>query len=167
MKPFATPREHVPVTTLSAGGTSQPESPPVDDAGLKEACGVFGVYAPGEQVVRLTFYGLYALQHRGQESAGIATADGARLHVRTGMGLVSQVFEEDHLGHLPGHIAIGHTRYSTTGSSRICNAQPIHVAGPGGELALGHNCNLVNAEQCRAEMQASRSSFSPSTDSAG
>src|SRR5262245_53473344 len=75
-----------------------------DDSALHEACGVFGVYAPGEQVARLTFYGLYALQHRGQESAGIATSDGSVLHVRTGMGLVSQVFEEDDLAHLPGYI---------------------------------------------------------------
>jgi amidophosphoribosyltransferase len=136
-----------------------------DDAALHEACGVFGVYAPGEQVARLTFYGLYALQHRGQESAGIATSDGSVLHVRTGMGLVSQVFEEDDLAHLPGYIAIGHTRYSTTGSSRICNAQPIHVHGPGGELALGHNGNLVNAEQIRQEMEAQGHEFVTGTDS--
>gem|GEM_PF-2545782 len=84
-----------------------------DDA-PKEACGVFGVYAPGEDVARLTFYGLYALQHRGQESAGIATSDGNNLHLRTGMGLVGHVFEEEDLAHLPGSIAIGHTRYSTT-----------------------------------------------------
>jgi amidophosphoribosyltransferase len=111
----------------------------------REKCGVFGVYAPGEDVARLTFYGIYALQHRGQESAGIATADGHSLHLRTGMGLVSQVFDEDDLAHLPGHIAIGHTRYSTTGSSRIQNAQPILVEGPNGPLAIAHNGNLVNA----------------------
>jgi amidophosphoribosyltransferase len=139
--------------------------PTADDGGLKEACGVFGVYAPGEQVARLTFYGLHALQHRGQESAGIATSDGSVLHVRTGMGLVAQVFEEEDLGHLPGYIAIGHTRYSTTGSSRIRNAQPLHVRGPGGELALGHNGNLVNADLIRAEMEAEGHSFSTSTDS--
>ncbi|MGH2584911.1 MAG: amidophosphoribosyltransferase, partial [Dehalococcoidia bacterium] len=126
---------------------------------------MFGVYAPGEEVARLTFYGLYALQHRGQESAGIATADGSQLHVRTGMGLVAQVFEEDDLGYLPGHIAIGHTRYSTTGSSVVCNAQPIHVRGPGGELALGHNGNLVNADQIRAEMEAEGHEFTTGTDS--
>lgn len=135
------------------------------DTGPKEACGVFGVYAPGEQVARLTFYGLYALQHRGQESAGIATSDGSGLHVRTGMGLVSQVFEEDDLGYLPGYIAIGHTRYSTTGSSRICNAQPIHVRGPGGELALAHNGNLVNADLIRLEMEADGHDFTTGTDS--
>jgi amidophosphoribosyltransferase len=133
--------------------------------GGKEQCGVFGVYAPGEDVARITFYGLYALQHRGQESAGIATSDGAALHVRTGMGLVAQVFDEADLGFLPGHIAIGHTRYSTTGSSRICNAQPLHVIGTGGQLALGHNGNLVNAEFLRAEMEAQGIEFSSGTDS--
>src|SRR5450759_3974515 len=93
-----------------------------------EACGVFGVYGPGEDVARLTFYGLYALQHRGQESAGIATSSGGdRFAVRTGMGLVSQVFDEEDLAFLRGHIAIGHTRYSTSGGSLECNAQPIVV----------------------------------------
>ncbi|MBI2760155.1 MAG: amidophosphoribosyltransferase [Chloroflexi bacterium] len=138
---------------------------PGEDDGGKEACGVFGVYALGEDVARLTFYGLYALQHRGQESAGIATSDGAALHVRTGMGLVAQVFDEADLGFLPGHIAIGHTRYSTTGSSRICNAQPIHLRGPGGQLALGHNGNLVNAEFLRDELEAQNVEFSSGTDS--
>jgi amidophosphoribosyltransferase len=136
-----------------------------EDSGPKEACGVFGIYAPGEEVARLTFYGLYALQHRGQESAGIATSDGSALHICTGMGLVAQVFDEDDLGDLPGHIAIGHTRYSTTGSSVSCNAQPIHVRGPGGELALGHNGNLVNAEEIRREMEAEGHEFETSTDS--
>ncbi len=133
--------------------------------GGKEACGVFGVYAPGEDVARITFYGLYALQHRGQESAGIATSDGTSLHVRTGMGLVTQVFDETDLGFLPGHIAIGHTRYSTTGSSRIGNAQPLHLIGTGGQLALGHNGNLVNAEFLRAELEAEGVEFTTSTDS--
>jgi amidophosphoribosyltransferase len=136
-----------------------------DEEGGKEHCGVFGVFAPGEDVARITFYGLYALQHRGQESAGIATSDGMALHVRTGMGLVAQVFDELDLGLLPGHIAIGHTRYSTTGSSRIGNAQPIHVIGPGGQLALGHNGNLVNAESLRVEMEAEGATFTTSTDS--
>src|SRR3954451_8339905 len=88
-----------------------------------EECGVFGIYAPGEDVARLSFFGLYALQHRGQESAGIATADGQRLHVYRDMGLVNQVFTEETLEGLHGHIAVGHTRYSTTGSSRVENAQ--------------------------------------------
>jgi amidophosphoribosyltransferase len=153
------------VTLCSHAASEHHSAPSTQDSALKEACGVFGVYAPGEEVARLTFYGLYALQHRGQESAGIATSDGAEIHVRTGMGLVAQVFEEDDLGYLPGHIAIGHTRYSTTGSSRICNAQPIRVRGPGGELALGHNGNLVNADLIRAEMEAQGHRFQTSTDS--
>src|ERR1035437_1806208 len=91
---------------------------------LSEACGVFGIYAPDVDVARTTFFGLYALQHRGQESAGIAVA-GHGLHVHKDMGLVSQVFNESSLAGLSGHSAIGHTRYSTTGSSRLANAQPI------------------------------------------
>jgi amidophosphoribosyltransferase len=140
------------------------EAPGTEDGG-KEACGVFGVFAPGEDVARITFYGLYALQHRGQESAGIATADGSRLYLRTGMGLVAQVFDETDLGLLPGHIAIGHTRYSTTGSSRVVNAQPIHVRGANGELALAHNGNLVNAALLRPELEAQGITFRSSTDS--
>ncbi|MCI0814457.1 MAG: amidophosphoribosyltransferase, partial [Chloroflexi bacterium] len=105
-----------------------------------------------------------ALQHRGQESAGIASGDGQTLHVRTGMGLVSQVFEEHDLGHLPGHVAIGHTRYSTTGSSRSENAQPVHVEGTNGELALGHNGNLLNADVLRDDLEDSGTDFETSTD---
>ncbi len=140
------------------------EAPGAEDGG-KEACGIFGVFAPGEDVARLTFYGLYALQHRGQESAGIATADGERLYLRTGMGLVAQVFDEADLSLLPGSIAVGHTRYSTTGSSRVVNAQPIRVRGVHGELALAHNGNLVNAALLRPELEAQGISFRSSTDS--
>jgi amidophosphoribosyltransferase len=141
----------------------------VHNKGLKpetwrEKCGVFGVYAPGEDVARITFYGIYALQHRGQESAGIATADGDQLHLRTGMGLVSQVFDESDLGHLPGHIAIGHTRYSTTGSSKQENAQPVYVEGAHGPLAIGHNGNLINAEVLRDELEDAGVCFTGSTD---
>lgn len=132
--------------------------------GPKEACGIFGVYAPDDEVARLTFYGLFALQHRGQESAGIATSDGKRLHLRTGMGLVAQVFEEEDLAHLPGHIAIGHARYSTTGSSRIANAQPVHVIGPRGEIAMGHNGNLVNADSLRRRLEEQGHTLTTSTD---
>lgn len=132
---------------------------------LRESCGVFGVFAPGEDVARITFYGLYSLQHRGQESAGIASADGRRLYLRTGMGLVAQVFEEADLAGLPGHIAIGHTRYSTTGSSRLANAQPIRVRGPAGEIALAHNGNVVNAEVLREDLEAQGQVFVTSTDS--
>jgi amidophosphoribosyltransferase len=130
----------------------------------KDKCGVFGVYAPDEDVARITFYGIYALQHRGQESAGIATADGQRIHVRTGMGLVAQVFDEEDLGQLPGHIAIGHNRYSTTGSSRIENAQPIYVEGKHGPLALGHNGNLTNSELLRYDLEEQGFSFTGSAD---
>jgi amidophosphoribosyltransferase len=122
-------------------------------ADWREKCGVFGVFAPDEDVARITFYGIYALQHRGQESAGIATADGYRIFTRTGMGLVSQVFDEEDLGQLPGHIAIGHTRYSTTGSSRHENAQPVYVEGANGPVAIGHNGNLINAEELRYTLE--------------
>ena len=131
----------------------------------REYCGVFGAYAASEDVARVAFYGLYALQHRGQESAGIVTADGHELHSRLGMGLVSQVFDEEDLRHLRGHIAIGHNRYSTTGSSRIKNAQPFRVRGPNGEIALGHNGNLVNAELLRHDMEEEGHEFTTTTDS--
>ncbi|GAB4323628.1 MAG: amidophosphoribosyltransferase [Dehalococcoidia bacterium] len=123
----------------------------------REACGVFGVFGPGEDVARLTFYGLYALQHRGQESAGIATSDGGEIRVRTGMGLVSQVFDEEDLAFLRGgHIAIGHTRYSTTGASIECNAQPVLVRDheDGSQIAVAHNGNVVNAAVLREDLQA-------------
>ena len=132
---------------------------------LHESCGVFGVYAPGEDVARVSFYGLYALQHRGQESAGIASANDRRLYLRTGMGLVSQVFDEEDLSYLPGHMAIGHTRYSTSGSSHAANAQPIQVEGPAGSLALGHNGNIVNAALLRTDLEEQGISFSTGTDS--
>jgi amidophosphoribosyltransferase len=131
---------------------------------LHEACGVFGVYAPNEDVARITFYGLYALQHRGQESAGIASANERRLYLRTGMGLVSQVFDEEDLSYLPGHMAIGHTRYSTTGSSLAANAQPIIIEGPLGQMALGHNGNLVNSSVLRSDLEEQGVYFSTGTD---
>ncbi len=132
---------------------------------MREACGIFGVYAPNLDVARMTFYGLYALQHRGQESAGICTSDGTRLRLRTGMGLVSQVFDEEVLEPLKGIAAIGHTRYSTTGSSRSDNAQPLRMQGPDGELALGHNGNVVNARPIRESMERDGHTFETSTDS--
>ena len=110
----------------------------------REACGVFGIYAPGEDVARITYFGLYALQHRGQESAGIVAGDGAQLRAHRQMGLVAQAFTEEDLARLPGHLAIGHTRYSTTGSSRIENAQPFLMTSDLGPFALGHNGNLTN-----------------------
>jgi amidophosphoribosyltransferase len=132
---------------------------------LREACGIFGVYAPNEDVARVTFFGLFALQHRGQESAGIATTGGGEIHVRKDMGLVSQVFQEEDFSYLRGQAAIGHTRYSTTGSSRLENAQPFVVEGPNGVIALGHNGNIVNADLLRAELEAEGRHFVTSTDS--
>ncbi|MCH1404621.1 MAG: amidophosphoribosyltransferase [Candidatus Nanopelagicales bacterium] len=114
------------------------------EKGPQDACGVFGVWAPGEEVAKLTFFGLYALQHRGQESAGIAVSDGSHIVVYKDMGLVSQVFTEASLESLQGHVAIGHTRYSTTGSSVWENAQPTFRPTATGNLALGHNGNLTN-----------------------
>ncbi|WP_026534188.1 amidophosphoribosyltransferase [Arthrobacter sp. H14] len=115
------------------------------EKGPQDACGVFGVWAPGEEVAKLAYYGLYALQHRGQESAGIATSDGSRINVYKDMGLVSQVFNETVLNTLQGHIAIGHCRYSTTGSSNWANAQPTLGATAAGTVALAHNGNLTNS----------------------
>jgi len=131
---------------------------------LHESCGVFGVYAPGEDVARLTFFALFALQHRGQESAGIATTDGKQLQVYANMGLVSQVFDEHSLTHLTGDIAIGHNRYSTRGSSRITNAQPIIVGEGENVLAIAHNGNIVNAEHLYQELSAQGYTFNTSTD---
>jgi amidophosphoribosyltransferase len=119
----------------------------------EEACGVFGIYAPGENVANLVYFGLFALQHRGQESAGIATFEGNQRHLYKHMGLVSQVFNEEKLAELPGDLAVGHTRYSTTGSSRIVNAQPAIADCRLGSLALAHNGNLVNTADLRAELE--------------
>ena len=117
----------------------------------REACGIVGVYTPGDNAARTAFFGLFSLQHRGQESAGIATTDGRQLHRHTEMGLVHQAFHEFDLHRLPGHMAIGHTRYSTTGSSTKENAQPVLVTGLHGQLALGHNGNVINAAELRRE----------------
>ena len=122
-----------------------PEDPPP-----REACGVFGVWAPGEDVAKLAYYGLYALQHRGQESAGIAVSDGSRIVVHKEMGLVAQVFDEPALTALRGHIAVGHCRYSTTGASVWANAQPTFRSTPTTSLALGHNGNLINTRELAA-----------------
>jgi amidophosphoribosyltransferase len=117
------------------------------EKGPQDQCGVFGVWAPGEEVSKLTYFGLYALQHRGQESAGIATSNGKKLLVYKDMGLVSQVFSESALESLVGHVAIGHTRYSTTGSSSWRNAQPTLGKTASGTVALGHNGNLTNTAE--------------------
>jgi amidophosphoribosyltransferase len=125
----------------------------------REACGVFGVWAPGEPVANLVFYGLYALQHRGQESAGMAVGDGHGVLVYKDMGLVSQVFDEPTLATLQGHLAIGHTRYSTTGGSRWENAQPAFKTNAmGGGLALAHNGNLTNTAALATTLPQQQSS---------
>lgn len=118
-----------------------------NEKGPQDACGVFGVWAPGEEVAKLTYFGLYALQHRGQESAGIATSNGEQLLVYKDMGLVSQVFDETALNALHGHIAVGHARYSTTGGSTWENAQPTLGPTAGGTVALAHNGNLTNTAE--------------------
>jgi len=115
--------------------------------GPQDACGVFGVWAPGEEVATLTYFGLYALQHRGQEAAGIAASNGEHLRVYKDIGLVSQVFNETTLGTLDGHIAIGHCRYSTTGAPTWENAQPTLGPTSTGTVALGHNGNLTNTAE--------------------
>ena len=117
------------------------------EKGPQDACGVFGVYAPGEEVAKLSYFGLYALQHRGQESAGIAASNGENILVFKDMGLVSQVFDEGALEALQGHLAVGHTRYSTTGASTWANAQPTLGPTKHGTVALGHNGNLTNTER--------------------
>jgi amidophosphoribosyltransferase len=118
-----------------------------EDRPPRDACGVFGVWAPNEDVAKLAYYGLYALQHRGQESAGIAVSDGSRIMVHKEMGLVAQVFDEPALTALRGHIAVGHCRYSTTGASVWANAQPTFRSTGQVSLALGHNGNLINTRE--------------------
>lgn len=131
---------------------------------LEEACGIFGVYAPGEDVAKITYYGLFGLQHRGQESAGIAVADGNSTFVFKDMGLVSQVFDEKILASLQGHVAIGHVRYSTTGSNHWENAQPIHESCCSGTLALAHNGNLINTQALREELERRHSRLRATSD---
>ncbi|MCY3734460.1 MAG: amidophosphoribosyltransferase, partial [Chloroflexi bacterium] len=151
---------------------SDPEPPHPDipvraiDDRPREACGVFGIWAPEVDVAVETFYGIHTLQHRGQESAGICTTDGRRLTVKTGMGLVAQVFDEESAAELEGIAAIGHTRYSTTGASRFRNAQPILLDDPltGEQMAIAHNGNVVNAAQVRVELSENGATFETSTD---
>ncbi len=133
------------------------------DARWGEGCGVFGIFGHPD-AARLTYYGLFALQHRGQESAGIATSDRGEIRHLKGMGLVADVFTPDNLSRLPGNIAIGHVRYSTTGRSLIENAQPLVVRYRGGMLAVAHNGNLTNALQMRQELAARGAVFQTTTD---
>lgn len=130
-----------------------------------EACGVFGIYGPGLEVARLTYLGIYALQHRGQESAGIAVSDRHDVQMHKAMGLVPQVFDEAILGKLRGDIAIGHVRYGTAGSSLPVNAQPLLVRSRRGALAIAHNGNLVNAPELRRELEGKGHIFQTTIDS--
>jgi len=128
-------------------------------------CGVFGIRAPERDGARLTYFGLMALQHRGQESAGIAVSDKSRLTVLRDLGLVAQVFDEQKLSGLRGQLAIAHTRYSTTGSNAWENAQPLVHHGRARTVALGHNGNLVNASELRAELASQGVRLSSTSDS--
>jgi amidophosphoribosyltransferase len=152
-----------------------PQGKPTDAAGTraadgrelqdkyKDECGVFGIFGHPE-AANLTYLGLYALQHRGQESAGIATADGATMRLSRAMGHVADAFDERALESLPGHIAIGHTRYSTAGESRLQNAQPILIDCAHGQIAIAHNGNLVNARELRDRLVRDGSIFQTSSD---
>ena len=130
---------------VSAPGSDQPGLDGSRPDRPEEACGVFAVMAPDQAVANLAYFGLYALQHRGQESAGIAVFDGPSVRLHKDMGLVSQVFDQDILRRLPGDLAIGHNRYSTTGSSKVCNAQPVLLQTRLGPFALAHNGKIGRA----------------------
>ncbi|MBI3318401.1 MAG: class II glutamine amidotransferase, partial [Candidatus Omnitrophica bacterium] len=134
------------------------------DENVKEHCGLFGVFNHPD-AARLTYLGLFSLQHRGEESAGIVSSDGQLLHKHVGMGLVEDVFTEETIGHLKGSLAIGHTRYSTTGSSLLRNAQPLQVDYSRGSIAIAHNGNLINALYLRDELEAHGSIFQTTIDS--
>src|SRR6476469_7609638 len=130
---------------------------------LHEACGVFGIYGHPE-ASKLTYLGLYALQHRGQESAGIASADGDRVRLVRQMGYVNEIFDEATLATLPGKIAIGHTRYSTAGESKLSNAQPILIDCVHGQIGICHNGNIVNANEVRDRLVRAGSIFQTNSD---
>lgn len=133
---------------------------------FQDECGVFGIYAPGQDVARLTYYGLYALQHRGQESAGIAVGNGHCISVKKRMGLVSEIFPNpEYLECMQGDAAIGHVRYSTSGGSSLANAQPLLIKYRMGSLAVAHNGNLVNGKSLRRELEEKGSIFQTTTDS--
>lgn len=131
----------------------------------REECGIFGIYAPGDDVAQLTFFGLHALQHRGQEAAGIAVADGTQIRLHKGVGLVSAVITPDIMGSLSGRFAIGHTRYSTLGSSSLGNAQPYLIETIHGQLAVAHNGNLINAAKLRRSLLEQGAGLSSTSDS--
>ncbi len=155
---------HVPDSSM----TTEFQNPEYDELRdtdrPQEECGVFGIYAPGVDVARRTFFGIFALQHRGQESAGIAVSDGHQIRVHSEMGLVTQIFNEENLAKLPGDIAVGHNRYSTTGGSNLCNSQPMLCESSDGVLALAHNGNLVNARQLREAFERGGAHFATTMD---
>ncbi|MEA2443822.1 MAG: amidophosphoribosyltransferase, partial [Thermoleophilales bacterium] len=140
------------------------QTDPEGREGPRDECGVFGVYAPDHDIARYAYFGLYALQHRGQESAGIASVQGGHIMTLRDLGLVNQVFDEQKLRALSGDMAIGHVRYSTTGSSAWENAQPVHRSDRR-ELALAHNGNLINAVELHAELGARGVAFRSTSDS--
>ncbi len=132
---------------------------------MEEECGIFGVYAPDQDVSMLTYYGLYALQHRGQESAGIAVSDSYNVHTEKGMGLVSEVFDDEQLSQMTGKIAVGHVRYSTSGASTVINAQPLTVNCRLGQLSFAHNGNLTNGDKLHHELENQGTIFHTTSDS--
>ena len=142
MSPCGVPWTAAPLPTLGGVTETPVTNPSLERPG--EACGVFGAFVPGEDAARLSYFGLFALQHRGQESAGISVSDGTTVTVFKDLGLVAQVFDERTLAGLQGHMAIGHTRYSTTGSSIWENSQPTYRQINGNGIALAHNGNLTN-----------------------
>jgi amidophosphoribosyltransferase len=151
-----------------AGATSCqgdcPGCPETGEQTWRDACGVFGIYAPGQDVANYTYFGLYALQHRGQEGAGIAVWDGQRLRVHKGLGLASQVFNEQVIEDMTGQVALGHVRYSTTGGNTMVNTQPMVGEGRFGPFAVAHNGNLVNTEALRADLEARGHKFVATSD---
>jgi amidophosphoribosyltransferase len=162
-----TPSEEA-MTTSGGGALESDVCADEDEDGtpfdkLREECGVMAVYGHPD-AARMTYWGLYALQHRGQESAGIASADGTDVNDIKGMGLVSEIFTDDVLRKLPGHIAIGHTRYSTTGDSALLNAQPISVESTKGLIAIAHNGNLVNLGNSKARLERDGAVFQTTSD---
>src|SRR5262249_23129995 len=151
---------------VRAGGCRRPRFARADDDRQRPLmCGVFGIRSAACDVARIAYFGLFALQHRGQESAGIAVSDEGRLTVLRDMGLVSQVFDEQNLSGLKGQAAIAHTRYSTTGSTQWANAQPLLRHGAARTVALGHNGNLTNAAELRAELARGGTTLGSTSDS--
>ena len=154
-----------PVVPRTTGYSLRSSEPFLDDRdGPRDECGVFGIVAPGREVARLTYFALYALQHRGQESAGIATSQGGHIMAMRDQGLVNQVFDEQKLRALQGDMAVGHVRYSTTGANSWENSQPVWRADKR-EVALGHNGNLVNVVELHAELREKGVTFRCTSDS--